>query len=58
VVFVREGIHYQALPVTLGARDREHVEILDGLLPGADVVTDNAYLLKADLEKSGAAHDH
>lgn len=58
VVFVRDGNRFQALPLTLGTRDRDHVEVLDGLSPGAAVVTTNAYLLKADLEKSGAAHDH
>lgn len=58
VVFVVDGDTYQALPVTLGRRDAEHVEILHGLEPGARIVVDNSYLVKADIEKSGAAHDH
>jgi membrane fusion protein, heavy metal efflux system len=58
VVFVNEGNAYQAVPVTLGRRDSTHVEILDGLAPGAQIVTGNSYLVKADIEKSGASHDH
>jgi membrane fusion protein, heavy metal efflux system len=58
VVFVNEGTVYQALPVTPGRRDSASVEILEGLMPGARVVTGNSYLVKADIEKSGASHDH
>jgi membrane fusion protein, heavy metal efflux system len=58
VVFVKEGEIYQALPVMLGRRDSDSVEILEGLSPGALVVTGNSYLVKADIEKSGATHDH
>ena len=29
-----------------------------GLAPGTTYVTDNSYLIKADIEKSGASHDH
>jgi membrane fusion protein, heavy metal efflux system len=58
VVFVNEGSTYQALPVKLGRRDGSHVEVLEGLLKGARIVTGNSYLVKADIEKSGASHDH
>jgi cobalt-zinc-cadmium efflux system membrane fusion protein len=58
VVFVNEGSLYQAMPVKLGRRDGSHVEILEGLQKGARIVTANSYLVKADIEKSGAAHDH
>lgn len=57
-VFVNVGELYQALPVVLGKRDTERVEILEGLEPGARVVVANSFLVKADIEKSGAAHDH
>ena len=36
----------------------EWVEILGGLDPGARYVTENSYVIKADIEKSGASHDH
>jgi membrane fusion protein, heavy metal efflux system len=58
VVFANEGSTYQALPVRLGRRDGTHVEILEGLAAGARIVTGNSYLVKADIEKSGASHDH
>lgn len=58
VVFASEGNVYQAVPVRLGRRDGSQVEILEGLLPGARIVTGNSFLVKADIEKSGAAHDH
>jgi cobalt-zinc-cadmium efflux system membrane fusion protein len=57
-VFVAEGDRYQVIPVVLGRRDDVSVEVLEGLEPGARVVVGNSYLVKADIEKSGAAHDH
>lgn len=58
VVFVNDGDLYQAQPVQLGRRDGSHVEVLGGLAPGARIVTGNSFLVKADIEKSGASHDH
>jgi cobalt-zinc-cadmium efflux system membrane fusion protein len=58
VVFEERGESYEARPVVLGQRDAEWVEITAGLAPGARYVTTNSYLIKADIEKSGAAHDH
>jgi cobalt-zinc-cadmium efflux system membrane fusion protein len=58
VVFARVGDTYEVRMLTLGRRDAEHVEVLEGLAPGTTYVTDNSYLIKADIEKSGASHDH
>lgn len=58
VVFVADGDHFQAQPVELGRNDGVNVEVLSGLKPGARIVIANAYLVKADIEKSGASHDH
>ena len=58
VVFEQDGDSYEARPVTLGRRDSDWVEVKQGLAPGARYVTVNSYLIKADIEKSGAAHDH
>ena len=44
--------------LTLGRRDASFVEVLAGLEPGTVYVTANSYLIKADIEKSGASHDH
>lgn len=58
VVFVVQDDVYQAQPVELGSRDAQVVEVLGGLEPGARIVVANSYLVKADIEKSGATHDH
>lgn len=59
VVFVREGEDtYEARPVSLGERDAERVEVLSGLETGDSVVAEQSYLIKADIEKAGAAHEH
>jgi cobalt-zinc-cadmium efflux system membrane fusion protein len=58
VVFARVGDTYEVRMLTLGRRDAQSVEVLDGLEPGTVFVTDNSYLIKADIEKAGASHDH
>lgn len=57
-VFLSRGDSYQAQPVVVGRRDDTHVEIIEGLAAGMPVVIANSYLVKADIEKSGASHDH
>lgn len=58
VVFIRVGDTYEVRPVELGERDAERVEVRAGLKPGDQVVVEQSYLVKADIEKSGAGHDH
>ena len=58
VVFERVGEIYEVRMLELGREDATHVQVLSGLLPGAQYVTGNSYLIKADIEKSGASHDH
>lgn len=58
VVFAQVGDSYEVRMLELGARDGEFVEVLDGLKPGTRYVTEQSYLIKADIEKSGASHDH
>ncbi|NJN06007.1 MAG: hypothetical protein HC814_06070 [Rhodobacteraceae bacterium] len=58
VVFLNEGDIYEVLPVTTGLRDGDLVEITAGLEPGMRYVTANSFLIKADILKSGASHDH
>lgn len=38
-VFVREGNQYHRVEIKLGARDDEYSEIIDGIVPGDEVVT-------------------
>jgi cobalt-zinc-cadmium efflux system membrane fusion protein len=58
VVFRNEGELYEVLPVTTGRHAGELVEITAGLEPGMRYVTGNSFLIKADILKSGASHDH
>lgn len=58
VVFVRHGEHYTVRPIIAGRSNAQFVEVLSGLQAGENYVVDNSFLLKADLEKSGAAHVH
>lgn len=58
VVFIQIGDTYEIRPLELGQSDGQFTEVLSGLNSGDRYVVDNSYLLKADLEKSGASHDH
>ena len=58
VVFIRIGDTYEVRPVELGKRDGSQVEIVSGIQAGDAVVVGQSYLVKADIEKSGASHDH
>jgi len=58
VVFVRQGKRYRARHVTLGARDTQNVEIVRGLAPGEEYVWRNSFVLKSELGKHAAGHDH
>ena len=58
VVFAKFAETYEVRMLTLGRRDDQWVEVMEGLKPGTEYVTGNSYLIKADIEKSGASHDH
>lgn len=58
VVFIKVGDTYEIRPLELGRSDGRFSEVLGGLAPGDEYVVENSYLIKADLEKSGASHDH
>lgn len=58
VVFVRNGDQFEAREVELGVRDGEHVEVLFGLLPGDKYAGRNSFVVKAELAKAGATHEH
>lgn len=58
VVFARFGERYEVRMLEPGRSNSEWVEVLGGLKPGTEYVTGNSYLIKADIEKSGASHDH
>jgi len=58
VLFVNEGNFYEPLVIEPGRSDGEWVEIVSGLKPGMRYVAGNSFLIKADILKSGASHDH
>jgi cobalt-zinc-cadmium efflux system membrane fusion protein len=62
VVFTpAEGPHtYRAVPVVLGARSAERVEVLEGLTDDARVVVRGAFILKSELLRGelGEGHAH
>lgn len=58
VVFAKSKDVYEIKPVELGLTDGEWVEITHGLAAGEEYVSENSFLIKADILKSGASHDH
>jgi cobalt-zinc-cadmium efflux system membrane fusion protein len=58
VVFAKVGNTYEVRMLELGRRTPEWTEVLGGLDPGTEYVVDGAFLIRADIEKSGAGHDH
>ena len=44
--------------VTVGERVGDFYPLIDGLFVGDDVVVAGTFILKADLGKAGASHDH
>ncbi len=58
VIFVNEGSFYEPLAIQPGRRDGEWIEVTSGLKPGIRYVAENSFIIKADILKSGASHDH
>lgn len=58
VVYAQVGEEYEVRMLELGREDGEWVEVLGGLETGTRYVSKNSYVIKADIEKSGASHDH
>lgn len=57
-VFGRYGDNFEARPLELGRSDGKSVEVIKGLSAGEKYAAKNSYLIKADLGKAGASHDH
>ncbi|KMO20273.1 efflux RND transporter periplasmic adaptor subunit [Methylobacterium platani] len=58
VVFVRTDEGFEKREVALGRSDDDAVEVVSGLKAGEAVAVANTFLLKAELGKSDAGHDH
>lgn len=58
VVFVRQGQQFEARTVELGRSDGLHVEVLKGLAASERYAAKNSFLVKADIGKAAAEHEH
>jgi cobalt-zinc-cadmium efflux system membrane fusion protein len=58
VVFVRSGEKFEPRDVELGQRDGEQVEVTFGLEPGDIYAAKNSFVIKAEIAKATAAHEH
>jgi len=58
VVFAKVGNTYEVRMLELGRQTPEWTEVLSGIELGTEYAVDGAFLIRADIEKSGASHDH
>ena len=58
VVFGRYGEYFEVRPLELGRNDGKTVEVLKGMSAGEQYAANNSFILKAELGKKGAMHDH
>ena len=58
VVFVRSGEKFEVREVEIGERDAEHAEVLFGLSDGDVYASKNSFVIKAELGKGAAGHEH
>jgi membrane fusion protein, heavy metal efflux system len=57
-VFVKTEDGFSPRPVTLGRANETHVEVASGLPPGERYAATETFILKAELAKSEASHQH
>jgi cobalt-zinc-cadmium efflux system membrane fusion protein len=58
VVFAVEEDHFEARPVIVGVVGRSNAEIKGGLKPGERFADESSFLVKAELLKGEAGHEH
>ena len=59
VVFIQDDDGIEPVRVTLGRKSDTHVELLgDDIAIGTPIVASNSFLMKAELGKGSAGHDH
>lgn len=58
VVYASVGNTYEVRMLELGRRTPEWTEVLGGLKPGTEYVSAGSFLIRADIDKAGASHDH
>lgn len=58
VVYAKVGNTYEVRMLDIGRRTPEWTSVNAGIEPGTEYVTDGSFLIRADIEKAGASHDH
>lgn len=58
VVFVQEDDAFEGRVVKVGARDSERTEVINGIAAGEKYAAANSFVIKAELGKEAAEHDH
>lgn len=58
IVFIKEGNIYAPRPIKTGVKTNDFVEVLVGLSIGEEYVSSGSFVIKADLLKSIASHNH
>jgi cobalt-zinc-cadmium efflux system membrane fusion protein len=56
--FVRTDEGFERREVTVGRSDDQALEVTEGLSAGEEIAVANTFLLKAELGKAEADHDH
>lgn len=57
-VFVHTDEGFEAKPVRTGRTDGEYTEVIEGLTAGEQYAASNSFILKSELGKGDAGHDH
>lgn len=57
VIFIQKGERYSMRAVKTGASDKDWTQITEGLEPGEIYVSENSFMIKADIGKAGAEHE-
>lgn len=57
-VFIHSGDSYTFAPLQIGRKDAHYTEVFSGITEGQEYVSQNSFLIKADIEKSEAEHAH
>ena len=58
VIFVRTGDKFEARDVELGERDADQIEVLFGVADGESYAAKNSFVVKAEIGKGAASHEH
>lgn len=58
IVFIKHGKKYEKTPITIGTSNDEWAEVTSGISEDDEYVADGSFIIKADMEKSSAEHEH